>query len=574
MGIHDRIEAELKKIVKSEDLDAAKRVREDFLAIAEGMDNDALVQDGNLINILLSDGIINEKQAYHIMQKAGINHEQSTSMIKAKESIAKAIGALQGAKETLLMAKKSEESHIEFPDTCAETMPPKPTAKPAQQKKAKTVPNRYADLTLLGQGGMGAVYKAHDIMMDRDVALKTLRPGITGQNRILYLNRFQNEVKATAQLADCEYIVVAYNVEKTPAGTVFMTMEYVPGESLSDIINKIHFDSKQYTRELKKRKKHIEEQIETFKKDKETVQKCTKTLEEITEELKTGKETKRLEKEHEEYTQKYNIRELMTLFLQTCTAVSYTHDHGYVHRDIKPPNIMIRKGDNRTKEKAKLMDFGLAKRLEEPTSEYIEGTPQYMGPQQFECEQQNPQDDIYAMGAILYKILTGKLPFDGETTEAIALKVLTKEEAVHASAIKEGLAEKPPELCEIAMKALKKDVEERYATMDEMADDIRAWLEYKPVTVYRESGRQAIKRNLKRRPWIKYVAGAAAGVLALGLAIGVPILYMSESKAKQKAAQAQIEKQKAEQADQERQKAEQAEKEAREAKQKSEREQA
>ncbi|GEM_PF-2688323 len=574
MAIDERIEAELKKIVKPEQLQQAKKAMEDLRQYSI---------DANLITLLLADNVIDEKQAFRILSRAQANKDLSTSVIQATNTVKKALSALGGANETMLKASKSEED-LELPETYYDdpTIPPKtttvpsPSAKPAPASRKKG--GRYKDVKLLGQGGMGAVYKAYDTNMSREVALKTLRPDLEGETKILCLQRFHNEIQATAQLADCENIVVAYNVETDNKKNVFLTLEYVKGEPLDEIINKIQFDQNDHIKQLIKRKKILEENIEKYKQHTKAVKQYQSEIKKIDEELKPEK-IKELQKENEEYKEKYNIKELMRLFWESSTALAFTHDHGYVHRDVKPGNIMIKK--DKTKTKAKLMDFGLAKKIDEEASQYLEGTPSYMSPQQFSGEKHSIQDDIWAMGVMLYKILTGRQPFEAETQQALAVKIINDEPPLHPGKIRRGLEEKPPELCEIAMKALQKNAKERYETMDALADDVKAWLEYRPVSVYKDSTKEALKKTLKRKPWIKYVAGVGATVTLAALAIGGPILYISESKASHRAEQAKISQEKADQAKQseereriQKEKAQEEERKAKEEKERAEREQA
>ncbi len=280
MAIDERIEAELKKIVKPEQLQQAKKAMEDLRQYSI---------DANLITLLLADNVIDEKQAFRILSRAQANKDLSTSVIQATNTVKKALSALGGANETMLKASKSEED-LELPETYYDdpTIPPKtttvpsPSAKPAPASRKKG--GRYKDVKLLGQGGMGAVYKAYDTNMSREVALKTLRPDLEGETKILCLQRFHNEIQATAQLADCENIVVAYNVETDNKKNVFLTLEYVKGEPLDEIINKIQFDQNDHIKQLIKRKKILEENIKKYKQHTKAVKEYQAAIKEVEEE--------------------------------------------------------------------------------------------------------------------------------------------------------------------------------------------------------------------------------------------------------------------------------------------------
>lgn len=472
--------------------------------------------DANLVTVLLADQTIKSKTAVNILKKAGVGRTQRTSYIGAVNDVKRALTAMLAGPDAIAGA------HEEIPADDAQTIirtkhdsaTKAPTMKdgltnlatqlhspPAKEKQpARPASKQFTIISKLGEGGMGSVYKARDNVMNRIVAIKTLRKDLPPGKREEYYQYFVREIRATGSL-EYENIVRAYSADRNK-----LVLEFAPGETLEKKIDKLHEG-------------------------------------------------------------KIPLRKIMQSFWEICDAVQKTHKAGYIHRDIKPANALV------TNKIAKLSDFGLTATKDEIEPGEIVGTTVYMSPEQASGEP-TEQSDVWSLGVMLYEILTNELPFEGETALNTIFKITSPEiKPKHPARYKGGI-ERPPELCEIAMKALQKDVEERYQTAQELADDVKAWLEYKPVSVYKDSTKEAIKKTLKRKPWIKYVAGAAAGVLALGLAIGGPVLYISESKASRKAEQAQISQEKAEQADQERQKAEQAEKQAKEAKQKSEKEQA
>jgi tetratricopeptide (TPR) repeat protein len=199
-----------------------------------------------------------------------------------------------------------------------------------------------------------------------------------------------------------------------------------------------------------------------------------------------------------------DLREKLNLFLRVCDAVSYTHRNLVVHRDIKPSNILVDStGD------PKLLDFGIAKILDEVSDRTQTQnrwlTPDYASPEQIRGEPQTTAVDIYALGAVLYRLLTGRSPhkFPDESGGAIEAAICTTEPAA-ASSLNPDL---PKDLDFILIKALRKEPEERYISVDAFADDIRALLEFRPVRA-RSGNAWYRTRKFARRYWMTVAAAA------------------------------------------------------------------
>jgi serine/threonine protein kinase len=216
------------------------------------------------------------------------------------------------------------------------------------------------------------------------------------------------------------------------------------------------------------------------------------------------------------YTSGLGTREKITLFLKVCAAVSYLHRNLIVHRDLKPANILV---DNAGE--PKLLDFGIAKILDlrgDSTSTSMRVlTPDYASPEQVSGGPITTATDIYLLGAVLYKLLTGVAPhhFEGESPASIAL-------AISSGQIKPPSKLEPRlrgDLEMVLAKALRKEPQERYSSVDALADDLRAYLEWRPVRA-RSGDIWYRSRRLLRRHWMPAAAAAlVVGSLSGGLYI-------------------------------------------------------
>ncbi|MBZ5603607.1 MAG: serine/threonine protein kinase [Acidobacteriia bacterium] len=201
------------------------------------------------------------------------------------------------------------------------------------------------------------------------------------------------------------------------------------------------------------------------------------------------------------YAEKLDLREKLALFLRVCDAVSYAHGNLVVHRDLKPSNILVDTSGN-----PKLLDFGIAKIMDDSldqtqTQERLL-TPEYASPEQIRGGAQNTATDIYSLGAILYKLVAGRSPHlaPGETREQLMLAVCDAEATPLSS-----LANVPRDLDFIAAKALRKEPGERYRSVDSLADDVRAFLQFRPVRA-RSGNAWYRMRKFTRRYWIPVTA--------------------------------------------------------------------
>jgi eukaryotic-like serine/threonine-protein kinase len=314
-----------------------------------------------------------------------------------------------------------------------------PTVQPSNEQ----VPQRlggYEVLAELGRGGMGVVYKALEVRLNRVVALKLIRdPDLVAPATI---ERFRVEAQAVARLRHPN-IVAVYEVGEE-AGQHYLAMEYVEGGTLAGLVRESPLPAMEAAR----------------------------------------------------------YAEVIA------RAVQHAHENEVVHRDLKPANVLL--GADGT---PKVADFGLARHVASDhsltaTGEVI-GTPSYMPPEQARAEHDKvgPASDVYSLGATLYELVTGRPPFSAATSAETLLQVLT-EEPVAPRALNAGI---PRDLETICLKCLQKDRAARYATADDLADDLARFQRGEPVRA-RPVGRLTRGWRWCRRN--KLVAGLAVGLLA------------------------------------------------------------
>ena len=258
---------------------------------------------------------------------------------------------------------------------------------------------RYQITGNIGSGGMANVFLAHDLILDRDVAIKVLR--FDFQNDQTAIRRFQREALAATELVHPN-IVSVYDVGEED-NMQYLVMEYVKG-----------MDLKRY--------------IQTH------------------------------------YPIPYETA--VNIMQQILSAISLAHSHQIIHRDLKPQNVLI---DNEGV--VKITDFGIAIALSETSitqTNTMLGSVHYLSPEQARGSMATKQSDIYALGIILYEMLTGSVPFDGESAVTIALKHF-QDDLPSIKALDPGA---PQALENVVLKATAKEPVDRYKTAEEMADDL------------------------------------------------------------------------------------------------------
>ena len=272
---------------------------------------------------------------------------------------------------------------------------------------------RYTILSQIGKGGMGEVYLALDNNLNRRVALKILSKTLAADQDLL--RRFEREAETTSAL-NHPNILTVYEFGSED-GLHFITTEFVEGETLRDKLKR----------------------------------------------------------------ERLPLAEILNVAEQTASALAEAHAAGIVHRDVKPENIMLRADDL-----VKILDFGLAKLVEKTEEETdpnavtqpylhtqpgtVMGTVFYMSPEQARGKPTDERADVWSLGVILYEMVTGHLPFEGETASDVIASVL-KSSPVPVS---HYASDAPRNLSNIIVKALRKNPNERYQTMSDLLVKIKA----------------------------------------------------------------------------------------------------
>ncbi|MED2973373.1 Stk1 family PASTA domain-containing Ser/Thr kinase [Fictibacillus sp. B-59209] len=263
----------------------------------------------------------------------------------------------------------------------------------------KRISGRYKLLEVIGDGGMAIVYRAKDLILDRDVAVKILRSEFSDDEE--FIKRFRREAEAATSLAH-PHIVSIFDVGEEN-NVYFIVMEYVKGKTL-----------KQYIRDHGR----------------------------------------------------LSVEESIQIIRQIASGMVAAHEHGIIHRDIKPHNILIDEHGL-----AKVTDFGIALAITSATITHtnsVLGSVHYFSPEQARGGVANAKSDIYSLGVVLFEMLTGRVPFTGESPVSVALKHL-QEEVPEPRKINPEI---PQSVENIILKALTKNPVYRYDSALEMMDDL------------------------------------------------------------------------------------------------------
>jgi beta-lactam-binding protein with PASTA domain len=330
-----------------------------------------------------------------------------------------------------------------------------------------TLDGRYHMVERIAAGGMGEVFRAHDAVLAREVAIKVLHRSLAGDPA--FVDRFRREARAAASLAH-PHIVNVYDWGAVD-GVYYMVMEFVRGPSVRHLLN----------------------------------------------------EQGRMEP-----------AQAAEILRQSLLALGHAHHEGFVHRDIKPENLLVTQDGV-----VKVADFGLARAYADgrvTQAGAVTGTVQYLAPEQIRGEPADPRSDLYSLGIVAYELLTGKLPFTGETAMAVAYKHLSDRVPAPSSV----LPDLPSELDGFVAAATDRDRELRPESADVMRMDLEVLSHQLPparklsslvgdipspavdaggetteVGVRLETSTPRMERHRKRRRFAKRFVGAVALIALL-----------------------------------------------------------
>ncbi|MCY3021146.1 MAG: serine/threonine-protein kinase [Planctomycetota bacterium] len=339
----------------------------------------------------------------------------------------------------------------------------------------------YALVRLLGRGGMGAVWEALDTRLNRRVAVKVMVVGEQASEQ--ETERFRREAQNSAKLRHPNIVPVHdFGVE---AGQQYLVMDLADGVMLADALRQRQF----------------------------------------------------------------SYREKAILLEKVARAVQYAHEQGVIHRDLKPSNVMLEfaKGGSVAGEakpgsstnvalpvnehavgEPLVMDFGLAKDIAKDSSlsqsGQVMGTPAYMPPEQAEgrIKDIGPRSDVYSLGAILYEMLTGRVPFTGENAMQV-LRATCHDDPIPPRRITPDV---PRDLETICLKCMEKEPTKRYESAQALAEDLGRWLNGEPIVARASSPWERAAKWVRRRPTA--AALVCVSIVALLALVGGGLWYNTQ----------------------------------------------
>ena len=283
------------------------------------------------------------------------------------------------------------------------------SANPSGDLIGQVIADRYHVIKKLGEGGMGAVYLAEHVKMGRKSAIKVMTGSMSNDPDAI--SRFNREANNASRI-NHPNVCAIYDFGETPDGIIYLAMEYIEGKSLSGLL----------------------------------------------------KETGPLP-----------LNRATAILRQTADGLEVAHELGIVHRDLKPDNIMIATQAGR--DLVKVVDFGIAKAVggddtgqKVTKTGLVVGTPEYMSPEQLSGDKLDGRSDLYSLALVYYRMITGALPFQAETSQETMIKRLTDDPMPLSQALPTGHF--PPGLQPVMDKALARYPNDRYASAAQFASDV------------------------------------------------------------------------------------------------------
>jgi len=364
-------------------------------------------------------------------------------------------------------------------------------------------------LKVLGRGGMGVVYEAVQISLGRSVALKVLPQGRTLDPRLLA--RFETEARAAAFL-DHPNIIPVFAIG-SDQGVHYYAMHLVDGLDLAHVIPQVFSKTFEVDHDIATKPRNQTGQsngsnVDFLIEDSnlETNQGLANILHSLDTEIPSDSTSGALSNK-----QAY-IHWVAKIGIQVAEALDTAHEQGVLHRDIKPSNLMLDKSG-----KLWVTDFGLA-RIESglsmtETGDLI-GTLRYSSPEQALGKRGlvDHRSDVYSLGATLYEMLTG-VPLFGDAEQEELLTKIANDDPSPPRKINRSV---PSDLETIVLKAISKETVARYETAQEFADDLRRFVEHKPIHAQRPSLKNRIvKWTMRNKPWAAAILTAVVAMLSL-----------------------------------------------------------
>jgi serine/threonine protein kinase/Flp pilus assembly protein TadD len=352
------------------------------------------------------------------------------------------------------------------------------TSEPSPKPDAAPMTGCLGDFRLLreiGRGGMGVVYEAEQVSLGRRVAVKVLPFAAALDSK--RLQRFKNEAQAAAQLHHGNIVPVHFvGCER---GVHFFAMQFIDGRTLAEVIEEL--------------RQHASPTRESADRASEPIPEGADTT------PRAGLSTER------SINRRSYFRSVAQLGVQAAEALEQAHQHGVIHRDVKPANLLV---DARGK--VWITDFGLAQFQSDTRltlSGDLVGTLRYVSPEQALGQplSVDHRTDLYSLGATLYELLTLEPALDGRDRQEL-LRQIAEEEVKPPRRINRAI---PAELETIVLKAMAKNPAERYATAQELANDLERFLKDEPIRAKRPTLLQRSRKWARRHQPVLWSAAAS-----------------------------------------------------------------
>ena len=389
----------------------------------------------------------------------------------------------------------SSRSAVEFPEGSREAELLSKLSSGDRQGK------RYESPTEIGRGGMGSVYRVFDPELRRSIAMKVLADEGADARHV---SRFLEEAQVTGQL-EHPGIVPIHEIGLDPDGRLYYTMPLIRGRDFKEIIDLVHAAD-----------------------DAE-----------------------------------WSLHRALGVLVRVAEAMAYAHDKGVLHRDLKPANIMVASFGE-----TYVVDWGLARVLanESRVSEGeslttsrrqsssgaetsslltcfgdIVGTPAYMPPEQARGEaiQAGAHSDIYSMGAVLYHLLTGRVPYAGVGDQPSSKSILNRVREAPPVSVRSIKPDLPGELVAICERAMAREPSERFASMMDLADNLRAFLEGRVVHAYETGALAELRKWVARNRLLSAASATALIALVVGFLVSTRLFFEADANAKRADANAE-----------------------------------